>query len=133
MWICLNNAFLSIVEPAAHDPKKAGLDVLLVRARVKGHIESVFPKAKVVTIAGRDYQFRAYINRLDVSEAIAARIESIHYPNFKNSVRNDLLHRAFARVWHVMADLQLIPPYETRPRRRNKELFDDGDSDRFFF
>jgi hypothetical protein len=118
MWICLNNAFLSIVKPAANDPSAQDGDFLLVRARVKGHIEASFPAAVVTTVAGRDYQFRAYVDRKLVADIIAMSVEEIDYGNFKNSVRNRPLHDAYARVWGVMADLQEIPPYGTAPRKR---------------
>lgn len=118
MWVMLNNSFLSIVEPSSADPKAAGADVLLVRARIKGHIEAVFPNSDVLMVAGRDYQFRAYVDRQLVANAIAAKIAGIHYGNFKNSVKNETLHRGYACVWGVMAQLQEIPPYETKPRAR---------------
>ena len=105
MWLCFNNAFLSIVS------KDCQPDELLVRARRKGDIERVFPDAKVERTVGNDYLFRARIKRAAVAEVIAAQVAGIAYPNFKNSVRSDPLHHAYNRVWHVMADLQEVPPY----------------------
>lgn len=124
MWICLNNAFLSIVEPGADDPVSFGQDMLLVRARIKGHIETVFPGAEVKEVPGRDYQFRSYILRPAVASAIASSIAGISYGNFKNSVQNRPLHSAYACVWGVMAQLQEIPPYEKKPRRRKLRSVD---------
>lgn len=118
MWICQNNAFLSVVEPSSRDPKAAGGDFLLVRARVRGHIEAVFPEFKGIEVPGRDYQFRAYIPREAVAKQMFASVMAIKYGNFKDSVRNDELHHAYAKVWGVMANLQEIPPYETQPRKR---------------
>jgi len=112
MWICLNNAFLSIVANPADDA------TLLVRARRAGDIETVFGAGvEVVTLLERDYQFRAFLRRDVVATAIGEALKAIQYPNFKNSVDDDALHDAYAKVWGVMADLQEIPPYGTAPRK----------------
>lgn len=105
MWLCTSGSFLSIVH------KDCPADSLLVRARVKGHIDAVFPEAKVFTEDGSDYQFRAVIKRSDVASALEQQVHDLGYSNFKNTVRNRPLHDAFARIWHVMAALQPKPPY----------------------
>ena len=111
MWICLNQAFLSIV---ASDQDPA---VLMVRARRAGDIEAVFSdQFEVVSIPGRDYAFRAFIPRANVARVIGEHLARIDYPNFKNSVRDPHLHKAYANIWRVMADLQGTAPYETTPR-----------------
>ena len=55
MWIMMNDSYFSVVK---NRDKK---DHLLVRARVEGDIERVFPKAKVIEGAGTDYKYRASI------------------------------------------------------------------------
>lgn len=114
MWICANNAFLSIVN-SDQDPT-----VLMVRARRKGDIEATFgtavPNLQVTTLPGRDYQFRAFIARETVGEVIAKALVNIDYGNFKNSVKDRYLHDAYAQVWGVMAELQEIRPYGEKPR-----------------
>lgn len=113
MWISLSNAFLSIVS----NPDDAA--TLLVRVRRKGDIETVFGvDVEVVTVPGRNYQFcAAFIPRDVVASAIGEALKAIEYPNFKNSVYDDALHGAYAKVWGVMADLQEIPPYRSVPRK----------------
>jgi hypothetical protein len=127
MWLTLSDAFLSIVSI----PGDA--DHLKVRARRKGDIERVFQNSgaavKVERTPGRDYLYRAVIERDVVSAVIAEQVAGINYPNFKNSVRNDRLHTACNRVWHVMADLQEIPPYARDTGRRAPSLFGDDDTD----
>lgn len=100
MWICTNQAFLSCV---AHrnDPTK-----LLVRARMKGHIEAVFPDAEVFTDPEADYFYRAEILKPVVANVIANQISDIDYDNFKNSVSDDDLHGAYEDFWYVMHRLQ---------------------------
>ena len=112
MWLCLNNAFLSVVS------KGCGPDQLLVRARMKGHIEAVFPDAKVTESTNTDYRYRAVIKRADVAEAIGAAVYRVEYPNFKNSVKNNALHDAYAAFWNVHALLQPTAPYTGRTQRR---------------
>jgi hypothetical protein len=111
MWVCLNNSFLSIVS------KDCGPGELLVRARVKGHIEAVFPDAVVSEATHTDYRYRAVIKRADVAEAIGAKLYRLDYPNFKNSVKDDALHSAYAAFWNVHARLQPTAPYTGRPQR----------------
>jgi len=118
MWICLNNAFLSIVK------KECGPNELLVRARRAGDIERVFPEAKVVKSPGTDYLFRAVLPSARVGDALAALAEGVDYPNFKGSVRDDRLHSAYNAFWGIHARLQPTPPYSGRrtPARGQRRL-----------
>lgn len=99
MWVFLNNAFFSIVEPGINgstSPK------LLVRARFSGDIEKAFPNEKVTHTPHRDYAYRALINRETVADVISRSIREIDYNNFKDSVADDWRHDAYADVWYVM-------------------------------
>jgi hypothetical protein len=116
MWICLPEAFLSIVH------KDCGPDELLVRARVAGHIEAVFPHVKVSQSQFSDYRYRAVVSRDDVAAALVMHANAMDYPNFKNEVRENRLHDAFARIWSVMAGLQPTPPHHGHSRKRQNRL-----------
>ncbi len=98
MWIFLSDSFLSIV----HDPDPAKPRNLLVRARVKGDIERVFPGALVKRTPERDYLFRASIRNDVVANAIQSRISNIDYGNFKDSVDEEGRHNVYFSVWHTM-------------------------------
>jgi hypothetical protein len=100
MWICSSDAFLSVV--ADRDNQ----DRMLVRARVKGHIENVFPLATVFTMDEADYLYRAVIDRQEVQRVVAEQIQAIDYPNFKSSVKDQSLHDAYLEIWRVMYALQ---------------------------
>ena len=104
MWIMTNNSYLSIVA------KDCGPAELLVRAGRAGDIEKVFPDAKVIRNTKSDYLYRAVLPRDVVKQALAAMIDKIDYPNFKDSVEDSSLHAAYAGVWHAMAGLQHPPP-----------------------
>lgn len=112
MWLMFNNSFVSIVDKATQK------GCLMVRARRQGDIENVFPNAKVKKTPGNDYLFRAEIDRSEIAQRIAEQVMNAEYDNFKSSVKDNKLHSAYNRVWHVMADLQEIPPYS---RDRNKQ------------
>jgi hypothetical protein len=106
MWICQNNSFLSVVA----NPDDAS--TLVVRARRNGDIEAVFGGAyPVITIPGRDYQFRAIIPRAVVGEVIVKALMEIGYSNFKGSVKDRHLHDAYQSVWWTMSELQEVVPY----------------------
>jgi hypothetical protein len=100
MWIFLSDAFLSIVD---HRTKPG---VLLVRARLRGDLERVFPGARVERTPAADYLYRAEVPRERVASVIADAIRAVDYPNFKGSVREPDRLRACHDVWHVMFDLQ---------------------------
>ena len=104
MWLMLSDCFYSIVA------KDCGPTELLVRARRAGDIEKVFPDAKVTRTTNRDYLYRAVLPRDLVKQALAAMIDKIDYPNFKDSVEDSSLHAAYSGVWHAMAGLQHPPP-----------------------
>lgn len=117
MWIFLNDAFLSVVD------KAPDLSKLVVRARVEGHIEAVFPTAEVIKDASGDYLFRAFIDRQAVADAMYQAVMGIQYNNFKNSIRDKRYHDACSRVWGVMSGLQPVPPYSGNRQEKNYDLF----------
>lgn len=100
MWLCLKDAFLSIVH------KDCAPDQLLVRARRKGDIEKTFPGAKVIRTPKGDYLFRAAVTRRRVAYAMKLEASRITYSNFKDSVDDKPLHDAYLRVWTTMETLQ---------------------------
>jgi hypothetical protein len=101
MWICLNDAYLSIV---AHRDKP---DHLLVRGRRNGDIEKLFPTARVQVTPEADYRYRTVLPRQGVARVIGEYlVEGLDYSNFKASVRDDSLHDAYLRVWLTLAALQ---------------------------
>lgn len=100
MWICLSDSFLSIV---AHRSKP---DHLMVRARRPGDITKVFPEYQEEFTPRADYLYRAVIPRGVVSEVLKSEVLMIKYDNFKNSVRDNQLHNAYADFWSIMYDFQ---------------------------
>lgn len=121
MWIFLHDCFLSIVD------KDCGPDELLVRARRKGDIEKLFPRAKVIRLTRADYLFRAVVKRDEIARVIANEISWIDYDNFKKAVHDHDLHAAYTHVWTAMAVLQPTKPYsggfyfEERPKRKPRK------------
>lgn len=100
MWLFLPNCFLSIV--AARDNPQN----LLVRARVAGHIQNIFPKAKVFEMEDADYKYRALISRNCVVKVFSKQVDSIRYDNFKDAVSESAFKLACMRVWGIMRGIQ---------------------------
>jgi hypothetical protein len=107
MWVFLSDAFLSIVAPDSRHPKyDETKDVLIVRARKKEDINRVFPDATVEQSMGRDYRYRAAINRVEVAQMMFNRVMDNNATNFKNTVHEDERHDAYNNVWEVMYNYQ---------------------------
>lgn len=104
MWVFLKDSFLSIVE----DISDIGGNTLLVRARIKGDIEKVFPDVKVKRTTKNDYLFRAWVERNEVAHVMAQQVQGIVYSNFKDEVKKHDKSRMpiYHRVWAEMADMQ---------------------------
>lgn len=107
MWLFTSNGFLSIVH------KDCSEDELMVRARRKQDIESMFPKAKIVKSVGNDYLFRAVVKRSEVAGALVDYIVDLEYPNFKDSIpySDKSYKNACSGVWHVMSKIQSVAPF----------------------
>jgi hypothetical protein len=100
MWIFANNAFVSIVE-FRDEP-----DMLLIRARLPGDIQAMFPDAEVLEYTETDYRFRAKLHRQEVAETVFAQVMSVDYGNFKSSVKDTFRHNVYMEVGGVMTDAQ---------------------------
>ena len=100
MWIQFNNAFLSIVE------NREKTIELLVRARVKGDIEKVFPEADVFEDNNADYKYRAFISKAKVAERMILKVTEINYDNFKNSVKEIDRKKIYSNIWAELRKLQ---------------------------
>jgi hypothetical protein len=92
MWIFMSESLLSIV---AH---KTRPNHLLVRARGLHDIAEVFPNAEVEHTPSADYPYRAVLPRKVVARRIAAELEDIQYPNFKDSVRQPYRAMIYAAI-----------------------------------
>jgi hypothetical protein len=99
MWLSLSDSFLSIVALAG---PTADPGHLLVRARVAGDIERVFPTATVTHTPKADYAYRTALRRTAVATALATAVHAIDYTNFKNSVPDRARHDAYFACWEAM-------------------------------
>lgn len=102
MWVFLNNSFLSIVE------NRNNKEELLVRSRVRGDIDKIFPDSNIFEMENSDYKYRSYIKKIEVSEKIKDIVTNINYDNFKNSISKseDQRHSSYLNVWNEMRKLQ---------------------------
>jgi hypothetical protein len=102
MWVFTSTGFYSIVIDRDNS------DRLLVRARVAGDIEALWPKAEVVENKGTDYRFRASIRRNDVEKTIYKAVKAIDYDNFKSAVRDPRRAIDYGKVWSQMSIMQQL-------------------------
>jgi hypothetical protein len=81
---------------------------LLVRARMAGDIERLFPTASVFEDLEADYRYRAFLPRKKVASVLAQQVQTIEYDNFKNSVPKSDTNRqaAYLNVWTDLRTLQ---------------------------
>ncbi len=107
MLIFTRNAFISIVDHPQDDR------FLVVRARISGDIEHVFPEAEVFEKPGADYRFQANVARDRVAQLIALQVKEIHYESFESSVEDGDRRQAYIQVWSAM--------YEEQARRLSNE------------
>jgi hypothetical protein len=118
MWIFLSDAFMSIVEDRQHEGN------LLVRSRFASHLRHVFPEAKVIKTPRHDYAFRVSVPRKEVAQVIAARIASIDYANFKNTVAERPYPNACLSVWGAMFTTQERQLQKRRSGKKRNKHFD---------
>lgn len=114
MWILMNNSYFSIVKNNNRE------NSLIVKARIKGDIEKIFPKANVRENIGTDYKYRAFLPKWVVSKAIKKSIEAIDYDNFKDSVplEDDMRHDVYFDVWLTLLKLQKPINYQWIPNKK---------------
>ena len=103
MWICLNDAFVSVV--ASDKPNE-----LKIRARKKEHLRKLFPLAEILTTDRTDYRFRVFVTKELFTKVLINRLEKIDYGNFKNSVKEDALHDLYLDFWMLHRAYQSAPP-----------------------
>ena len=122
MWIATNKGWLSIVR---HRDKQG---VLLVRARNKNLIESIFEDAKVYVDEKADYPYRADIEEVEVSRIIGDMLLDITYDNFKASVEDRDYHTYLSEVWTVMYRYGVdYRPYASNQTSLDEYYYTSGD------
>ena len=116
MWIlCPRAGLISII---ASDRDK---NLLVCRARTAGSLKMMFgADTEEIELDGRDYAYRAFVDRRTVGAVIAGRLMNLKYTNVKGSIDpdNHALHDAFMTTWHTFAALQSPPPYSRRTSRK---------------
>ena len=112
MWICFNNSFVSTVADLSD------YDNLLVRARRRKDLTAVLPHGwakEIVENRSRDYRFRVSIPRSVWARVVSNSVRDIDYGNFKDSVRDEELHKMYALWW---GDHLELDPLKKRSRSK---------------
>lgn len=102
MWICLKDAFFSVVEHFDDD------SLVLVRARFPDDIHKVFGYDAEHT-PQNDYPYRTTMSKTEFAQTLSQEAASINYNNFKGEAdriaKTDDDHRranAYHDVWAIM-------------------------------
>ena len=82
MWLFTSKSFLSVVS----DKENPKGDKLLVRSRIMGDIEEVFPSADVMETSYAAYSFRAWLPRSEVTQALSRYVEDLLFPELIKSL-----------------------------------------------
>lgn len=130
MWVVTTNGFLSIVED------RDDYRNLQVRARVAEDITEHFPRAKVFTVAGADYRYRAIIKRREVANRLRRYImQELDYDShfkdiaIRTSPKNAERYDAYYDTWTAMAKMQDYAPYSMVKRPKLAPNFRHWDDD----
>jgi len=102
VWIYTVSGFYSIVEDR-DDP-----DLLLVRARVKGDIQRLWPQAEVAFTPDHDYAYRCLLPRRIVGHAVSEAIKKVGYHSYKDAVRDKRRSIDYLKVWTAMVEMQSV-------------------------
>lgn len=103
MWLFTDTGFVSAVI------SKENRELISVRARDKKSLESFVKmfKVKIVELQGRDYEYRVYITKKELTQWISTRIEQMDYDNFKTQVtktRGYEFAEPLHGVWYEMLE-----------------------------
>lgn len=113
MWIFTNFGFFSAV---GH---RANPDILLIRARCLSDANALVDKYGVILGVTRenviftpnaDYAYRVLVSRSAWAQVVAQVVNDIDYPNFKNSVYDNMgedRYHLYGDVWSTMLKLQI--------------------------
>ncbi len=107
MLIFTRNAFVSIVDHPQDNR------FLVVRGRISGDVEALFPEAEVFERPGADFRFQATVPRDRVANRIATVVKDVHYDAFESAVEDSDRRQAYLQVWSAM--------YEEQARRVDLE------------
>jgi hypothetical protein len=122
MWIFTKHGFFSAVCVRKGDGKQGqpvDLDRIMVRARVRGHLEALkkrFPdligQCEIQEFVGTDYAFRIFLDKQVWSQVVAGLAEETDYDNFKSAVARHqgragpAYEDSLYEVWSLMNRLQ---------------------------
>lgn len=104
MWLFTDTGFVSAVV------SKENKELISVRARDKKSLESFVKmfKVKIVELQNRDYEYRVYITKNELTKWITTRVDELNYDNFKTQVtktRGYEFAEPLHGVWYEMLEV----------------------------
>lgn len=61
-------------------------DYLVVRSRIQGDLERIFPNRDVLEYAGSDYRYRVYVPRHELASLLSAWCISLNYSSLLDAI-----------------------------------------------
>jgi len=111
MWVFSRYGFFSCTCDTKHGALNT--NVIMVRARVKEHIENLqkkFTDLKSIEIQYSlkyDYQYRIYVPKEIWAKIVSEIVIETDYGNFKSAVGGDgNYHQLLSEVWCIMSALE---------------------------
>lgn len=101
MWIFTNKGFISVVAD------RATPEVLIIRGRNKKQVKALFPEENILDSPTADYCCRVIMTKSKFRGWMDRQIVGLDYPNFKNSIIDDIYHDVCSRIWGIMMDYQI--------------------------
>jgi hypothetical protein len=118
MWLFTLYGFFSVVCARDQDGAKAETNTLMVRARVRHHLETLQGRFtelgddSIRETPDTDYRYRIVVPKARWKEVVAQMVEELSYSNFKDEAarslgfgERDYIH-ALHDVWSPLHDLQ---------------------------
>jgi hypothetical protein len=115
MWVCFNDAFVSAVQDRDYP------DRVCVRARNRAHLVRLFPRSAILGTPDADYAYRVFVTKAEFADVLVNRVQTLDYPNFKNSVQDTALHSLYEGFWSAHR------AYQERVADRSRHFAWDAD------
>lgn len=94
MWICTNNAYVSIVEDRYDE------NFVFVRGRREIDVKNFTSSDRPIHhTPDADYQYRTRISKNELVNILITLPSKVTYDNFKASVKDDALQRTYHEFW----------------------------------
>lgn len=105
MWILTNVGYVCAVvhrdDVAGFAGSRVSRARIMVRARSRRHLETMFPGEEVLEWTDADFRYRVVISRAAFKKWLANQADLMDYESFKHSTEDQELHRQYVEWWEI--------------------------------